>query len=846
MKYKHLQSKFYSIITAILLLFSTSANAQIDYQIGNGTAQTAYSSACPLISYWQSTRQQYLFLASELTAAGMTPGIITAIKWDILFVNIAYINTSSTGYVMNYKIDMGTTAASAVTYGTPLVLSNVQTVVPRNSGQFFFNPGRITFTFPAPFVWNGTDNIVLDICSLDPGSNCCPNSGTSITNCTATSFNSCYYNWNSTPSDLCGVAGGSNSGTNNRPNTIFTAGQPCTGVPETRLILGYSDACYNRKFNLRLSGIAAFNLSYDWEYSKDGSTWNKFIGKLNVYTGEIEDSITETTYYRCKITCSTSGLTFMTSVFRVDVSPFYYCYCNTSLPTSNKGLDVGNVKITSLITGEAKLDNGVGTPLLLNDSANKTYSSFQRTLPPVVMYRDTTYAVQVTQINSTGTPVAGIAAVFIDYNRDGQFDTVKERVMNKAITNPSGLESDTFAVPFDAGIGLTGMRIVLRSDGSSEPCTGYSNGETEDYLVDLRYEPCKGPVNAGIIEGDSSLCTGYDYVVYDTTYERRKSEVGRMWQVSGDNINWQNAPSGGNKDSLMRVFTSQPLYYRLRTHCIPTKDTTFSPAHLVNAKAAYKCYCFSQAIGGYYKDSSDIGGISIGDYVNTDGGAHLKNPRATRKFQDHTDDTPIDINVDSMYSLTVFHTMKNDFHGDAKITIFMDFNNNHQYDIPDERVFTGYTNVNNHTVVYAINIPKTTIMNVPTGMRVILNNNVGPNIPSDEACGTYASGETENYMIKFVQGFPTSVNGHSGITNLSIYPNPTSGKFRLEYSGTRHVEEVEISVQDVTGRKLRNYREHNSSNQFGMDIDLSNEAKGVYFVEVKAGSDKRIERVTVK
>ncbi len=787
------------LILALIFSFVTNCRAQYYTYSQNFTAGTSV----PQCNAWNT----YL--------AGLNPGMYRSVRMYGTFDMVGY--TCTDPIIVNA---IATALKNSTTYYSPSTNGHIWNIC-----TIANYPGW--YLSPAVFI--------------DPGSSC--PGGDCFTNVNDYVIRPCL--GGGTGSGVWGgVRSGSCAGTPQLMALEFWYGLPCDKIP-TITISGPAEACFNRSFKVSLDSFYA-DANYTWEYSDDGSTWSPFIGNVDPKSAVLTDSITSTRWYRLTVSCINNSFSYTTKAHKVDVAAFYYCYCNTSKGTVEKGLDVGNVKMTSQVTGNIKLDNGIGTPLLLNDSSIKSYSDFQRKVPPVVLYRDTSYIVRITQINATNTAIAGIASVFIDYNRDGQFDTVKERVMNKAITNPSGVESDTFAVPFDAGIGLTGLRVVLRTSGDSEPCTGYSNGETEDYLVDLRYEPCKGAVYAGIIEGDSSLCTGYDYVVYDTTYDRRKSEVGRMWQVSGDNMTWQNAPSGGNKDSLMRIFTSQPLYYRLRTNCIPTLDTTYSPSHFVNAKAAYKCYCFSQAVGGYYKDSSDIGGISIGDYVTTDGGAHLKNPRATRKYQDHTDDAPVDINVDSMYSLTVFHTMKNDFHGDAKITIFMDFNNNHQYDIPEERVFTGYTDVNHHTVVSAINIPKTTIMNVPTGMRVILNNNVGPNLPSDEACGTYASGETENYMIKFVQGFPASVNGHSGITNLSVYPNPTSGKFRLEYSGTRNVEEVEISVQDVTGRKLRSYREHNGGSQFGMDIDLSNEAKGVYFVEVKAGAERRIERITVK
>src|SRR5690606_34688423 len=134
------------------------------------------------------------------------------------------------------------------------------------------------------------------------------------------------------------------------------------------------------------------------------------------------------------------------------------------------------------------------------------------------------------------------------------------------------------------------------------------------------------PVNAGVTQGDSTVCVGYDYLLADSTYEQRKSAFTRTWQVSGDNKSWFNVAGSINKDTLMRVFNGQPVFYRIETICKPSKDTTRTEVFSLKLKDSYKCYCFSQAIGGRDKDSSDIGGFQISTLSNQDGGTHLQNP----------------------------------------------------------------------------------------------------------------------------------------------------------------------------------------------------------------------------
>src|SRR5690606_5766881 len=120
----------------------------------------------------------------------------------------------------------------------------------------------------------------------------------------------------------------------------------------------------------------------------------------------------------------------------------------------------------------------------------------------------------------------------------------------------------------------------------------------EDYIVEICHRPCDAAVDPGfVVSTDTSMCDGYEYVLRDTTFEKERSAFTRAWQVSGDAASWFNINNSTGKDTLQRVFTGQPLYYRLRTICLPTHDTNYSASTLINVKPGYKCYCYSKAIG---------------------------------------------------------------------------------------------------------------------------------------------------------------------------------------------------------------------------------------------------------
>jgi hypothetical protein len=534
----------------------------------------------------------------------------------------------------------------------------------------------------------------------------------------------------------------------------------------------------------------------------------------------------------------------------VNIAPFYYCYCESSKASSSSGIDIGNVKVITDPSNQTILDNGNASPFLSNTNSNKNYSDFRHSIPPVPMYHDSSYFLLVTQTSSIASFVAGTAAIFIDYNRNGKFDPwerVLDATTNQALPNP-GLVRDTFKVPDTAGYGITGMRVILRA-GTTAPdtCAAYPEGETEDYLVDLRYRPCDSIPNAGVIEGDTSMCVGYDYILTDTTYQTQRHGLSGLWQRSADAINWYDIANSVDKDTLMRLFDNgQPLYYRLRMICSHTDDTGFSAVHKVNLKPTYKCYCFSQSLGGV-TDTSDVGGFGIYNFAINDGGAHLGNSRAVRKRQDRTDLQPIEMWVDSIYQFHVYHTMPNEFHSDAKITVFADFNNNHQYDIPSERIYTGFTNVGYHTLISNVMIPNAAIVDVPTGIRVIVNNNVGPNTPSDEACGAYVSGETEDYMVIFRRPFNVGVNNTAAeLKGVQVYPNPTNGRFSVDFYSGNTIKEVKLKILTVTGQLILNEVYNHTGGRFTKELNLENQAKGVYFVEIDADGIKETKRVVLR
>ncbi|OSZ82258.1 hypothetical protein CAP35_03030 [Chitinophagaceae bacterium IBVUCB1] len=833
-------NKVLSMFVMAVMMFTANLQAQ--------TPQYTYTAATggnyiPLGdgATWDNYRSQFLYLPGDFAPAISGVGFITRIYFR------AWQNSVSTTY-NNFKVDIGNTTSTSLTgtYVTGLTSSIPASTVtlPAATANSW-----IPIDLPTPVYVDMSQPLVIDVSQTGKVGGI----GGYILYAGGVPINPIYtgstqtYGLTSNP-----------TGTARRYSYQFGfdffLGFPCNKVPESQ-IAGPDIVCPGKQFTLSPTTYYA-DATYAWEYSDNsGATWFPHPSTVGLL-GEIKDAINIARSYRLTITCkNNSTFTFKTNIKEVKIAPFYYCYCDNGA-ASTAGLDIGNVKVINMNSGDTMLNNGNSTPPQNNTTANRAYTNFQ--YPPnkeVIMYRDTVYRFLISQINSAATFTPSNVAVFIDLDRNGIFDP-GERVLTRNINGGSQIpntEFDTYRIPMTAQIGLTGMRVIL-SSGNIDSCGfGMAQGEVEDYLVDMRYEPCNGPGNAGTLASTSTkLCPGYDYITENAGYETTKSELQKVWQVSGDNIFWTTISNTSNKDTLMRVFSGQPLYYKVRMVCPRTKDTTYTSALKIDAREGYKCYCFSQAVGGNPKnssnpkDSSDIGGIVFHTFNTNTGGAHLLNMGAQEKRTDHTDLSPMQLDVDSTYGLTVYHTQRTAVHGDAKITVFMDFNNDKEYDAPYERVYTGYTNVGNFTVVDKVTIPSTVITGVPTGMRIILNNDIGPSIPSDEACGPYTSGETEDLMVQFNKRFAAGVGIVGGISNLGVFPNPAKDVCKVQFSGAKDAKEVSVSITSVTGQKVYQQMYKHDGGNFTQEVNVAKLSRGVYYVEVAADGQKAMQKLVLE
>jgi hypothetical protein len=81
---------------------------------------------------------------------------------------------------------------------------------------------------------------------------------------------------------------------------------------------------------------------------------------------------------------------------------------------------------------------------------------------------------------------------------------------------------------------------------------------------------------------------------------------------------------------------------------------------------------------------------------------------------------------------------------------------------------------------------------------------------------------------------PTSVRleGGSAIANLDVYPNPSRDKFNVSFTSVDK-QDLRVRILNVIGEELVNENLEQFIGEYTKQIDLSNNAKGIYFLEIE-------------
>ncbi|MBL7937694.1 MAG: gliding motility-associated C-terminal domain-containing protein [Bacteroidia bacterium] len=176
--------------------------------VGNGfQVNSNTGSPTPYSNYWRNTHIQILYLASELSAAGVVAGKISSIGFRVNTLNS--FNTA----LPNYTIKMKCTSATNLT----TTFDNAGLSQVYQAASYMPTAGVNIHNFNQAYEWDGVSNLLVDICySRIPSYT--SNGAAAVVYATTGNTSVRYENADS--QELCGSSGIATT-SSNRPNTYF-------------------------------------------------------------------------------------------------------------------------------------------------------------------------------------------------------------------------------------------------------------------------------------------------------------------------------------------------------------------------------------------------------------------------------------------------------------------------------------------------------------------------------------------------------------------------------------------------------------------------------------------------
>jgi len=104
----------------------------------------------------------------------------------------------------------------------------------------------------------------------------------------------------------------------------------------------------------------------------------------------------------------------------------------------------------------------------------------------------------------------------------------------------------------------------------------------------------------------------------------------------------------------------------------------------------------------------------------------------------------------------------------------------------------------------------------------------------DPSGGAYKS-PTWTSLVWWTQPTSVRLEGSSSISNLDVYPNPSRDVFNISFT-SKTVQNLKVRILNVVGEELVNENLEQFVGEYTKQIDLSGNAKGIYFLEIETES----------
>ncbi len=499
------RQRLFSLLIMLLVLSAGRLTAE-NYTLGS-EEEKADSYPIPYGNESNGAHHQMLVRASELTSLGATAGYLTSLGFDVA-------TTNDVGELENFTIKIKQTTATDV---VNVFDFNNWTTVYTNSSQSV-EDGWNTHEFSTSFYWDGSSNILVDVCFSSESF-----SSNAVMFRSSTPFNSVVY-FHDDAADVC-----SNTEVTDvssmRPDMEFGIEAPMTYSysdvrhTTTDVVTPGTEKAHMLRIEIFTSGTYDPLKVDNLLFSTLGTTDAVDIRSASVYyTGKDEKFNTDNQFG--KSVDSPSGLFAVSGDQELSPGPnFFWLVYDISDPAgltnvvdaslqslminnsvkspTNSALD-GARMIWPYCASNADSDKDTYiSEFSIGDMTNTSpdreskdgasYSNYTDMKPATILLSHE-YPISITK-RSVDANNDAFASVFIDWNHDGKFDD-DERVFTAKAAGGESEElpatySGSVVVPYSAVLGQTGMRVVLQDKGDdhSAPCGTYDIGETEDYVI---------------------------------------------------------------------------------------------------------------------------------------------------------------------------------------------------------------------------------------------------------------------------------------------------------------------------------------------------------------------------
>jgi hypothetical protein len=459
--------------------------------------------------------------------------------------------------------------------------------------------------------------------------------------------------------------------------------------------------------------------------------------------------------------------------------------------------------------------------VLGNTNANKTYTNFT-SLAPIPVFSGTTNPISISGITSLTTSTAVLtASVYIDYDQNGIYDPVNELFFNGTGNfTGSNVIAGSPNLPLTALSGVTGMRAMLYQSTAFTPCgptSAFTQGETEDYLVNITTAlPCSGvPSTIVINSSDVNVCGDAFTLSVDTIVPALG--ISYSWTANSTPIA---AATGPFYSSTQSTTTT----YQLTVSCI-NGGTVTSNTVTINQNPPDSCYCFT-GLGGFctsvpidgFRISKKTGSIFTPTTLNNqNNGCTTAAGQAYSVFPISSGQYAVLAPTDT-FQLSVTNSIGTPI----QVKVWTDWNKDGVWNNTNELTNICTTGCVSGTNSAQFLINPSAVIGDTVRIRVRTRSGT-----ITDACQSIGSGETEDYFLIVGSSTILSLNQLQStiVSAIKLFPNPTTGILNFEIP--TNVSKATITVSDLLGRTIVSKSANNLKS-----IDLSEFKNGIYSVIV--------------